>query len=171
MRAWQFFMSTPSRRQTAFMPGISQMTEPAEFSMEKSLRSLRQWLAIPAQRLAISLPFRTLRESRIVMRLGDRPSDRLSDRRGCRSGAPSLNCHFGIGFSLAREDVPHGGASGTYSTCFCCASSHMICWPAPVVKSAYRMGTVVLCLFLLQSIPPPFRPASQSAAVGSTCPQ
>ncbi len=170
MRTWQSTMTTPSRRQTAFMSGISQRSEPAGFSMEKSLRSLRQWLAIPAQRLAISLPFRTLRESRVVMRLGDRPSGRLSDRSGCRLGAPSLNCHFGIGFSLAREYVPHGGASGTYLTCFCCASSHMICWPARVVQSAYKMGTVDLCLFLLQSTPPPFRPASQSAAAGPACP-
>ena len=82
-----------------------------------------------------------------------------------------MSFHCGIGISLALVNVPHGGPEWTNTNSGSLRSRRTVALHAFLVRSIFRIGTLVLWRFPFQSMPVAANPASCRAAVRPAWPQ
>ena len=104
------------------------------------------------------------------LKLG-RPFGNLSDRSGLGCARFFRRCFAVIGNSLARDAVPHGGASITASTLPNSNQPSTVFWPSCFVRSTLETGPFTRLLSMIWSIPRASPPQALKAAATPAVPQ
>lgn len=103
----------------------------------------------------------------VSLRAG-RPIGYSADLRGGGCGTPCLLSSELVGFSLARDEVPHGNPKCTAHSCGLDKMSHAMAWPKVPVRPSDTMGIAGLTTWWSMLIT--WNPVWETALDNEACP-